>query len=81
MLMIKKSRRNGTFILYDNHNFQYHTHVKRKDLAVIILNNVTYHRVPKSHNIEFIKSHLRVSIDTEYCNLLTEYINLLSKVS
>lgn len=74
MLLIKKSRRNGSFILYDNSNFHYHTHVKRKDLALIILHNVMNHRVPKSHDIEFIKSHIRVSKDKRYLETLNNYL-------
>lgn len=79
MLIIKKSRRNGSFILYDNSNFNFHTHVKRKDLALIILRNVLNNRVPKSHDIEFIKSHIRVSKNKKYIETLNNYLNKIER--
>ncbi len=79
MLTIKKSRRDNTFILYDNHNFQYHTHVHRRELAMVILRNVTKKLIPKSQDIEFVKSHLRVSQDRDYTNKLLSYLKSIDK--
>lgn len=43
-----------------------HTHVKTKELGIILAKNVYYKRYPKTSNVEYLKSHLRVSNDYEY---------------
>lgn len=43
-----------------------HSHVKTKELAIILAKNVFYKRYPKTTNIEYLKSHLRVSNDADY---------------
>lgn len=54
-----------------------HTHVKTKELGIILAKNIYYKRYPKSNNLEYLKSHLRVSIDFEYNKELLEKIQLL----
>lgn len=67
MLRIKKSRRDGTYIVYNPHNFEdCHTHCDHLRVAILIKNNVEKKRIPTSTNPKTLESHLRVTRDRKY---------------
>lgn len=77
MLKVKKSHKKG-YIVYDSVNFKYHTHVFSKDMAHVIRSNVENSRMPKTNNIRILYSHLRVSQNQDYKELIRAKIKFLS---
>lgn len=76
--MIKKSHRDDTYIVYNPHNFNLHTHTRHKRIALIIKNNVEHHRVPKSNDLRLLISHIRVTSNKQYIREIEEKIMLLN---
>ena len=72
MLCIKKSRRNGEYIVYNPHHFQLHTHTKHKRIALLIKGNVEHHRVPRSTDLRMLESHIRLTSNKSYLRKLEE---------
>ena len=81
MLKIKKShKKTEEWILYNPDNFALHTHCKSLRVAVVIRDNVTKKRMPKSNNIKMLQSHIRVTKDKKYIQQLKERIKELEEV-
>jgi len=81
LLKIKKShKKTEEWILYNPDNFALHTHCKSLRVAVVIRDNVTKKRMPKSNNIKMLQSHIRVTKDKKYIQQLKERIKELEEV-
>lgn len=73
MLKIKKSHRNeNEWIVYNPDNFQLHTHCRSMRIAIVIRDNVSRHRLPRSTDIRLITSHIRVTHNKQYRRMLQE---------
>ena len=70
MLKIKKSKRDGTYIVYNPDNFALHTHCKSLRVALVIRSNVEKGRLPKSNDLRMLYSHLRLTKNRHYRKLL-----------
>ena len=79
ILKIKKSHRDGSWIVYNPDNFQLHTHCRSLRVALVVRNNVNRRRMPESRDIELIVSHLRVTKNKRYALLLQQRIEELRK--
>lgn len=77
MLKIKKSRFDGSFIVYNPHNFKLHTHVRHQRIAVQIKYNVEHHLLPKTNNIRLLESHIRVTSNKRYIRMVQAKIDSL----
>ena len=76
ILKIKKSRRKaGEWIVYNPHNFELHTHCRSFRVALILRNNVERHQIPKSCDTRLIISHLRLTHNRKYRQMLEERLN------
>lgn len=79
MLQIQKTPHND-YVVYDPEDFNhYHTHVKSYLTAKVLKRNVENNILPKSHDIRFIESHMRVTRDRGYMAQLKERVKMLSK--
>ncbi len=70
MLKIKKSQRDGTYIVYNPDNFTLHTHCKSLRVALVIRSNVEKGRLPKSNDLRMLYSQLRLTKNRQYRKLL-----------
>lgn len=77
MLKIKKSHYDGTFIVYNPDNFKLHTHVRHQRIAVQIKYNVEHRLLPKTNNIRLLESHIRVTKNKKYIQIVQNKINAL----
>ncbi len=77
ILKIKKSHRDGSWIVYNPDNFQLHTHCRSLRAALVVRNNVNHRRMPESRDIELVVSHLRVTKNKRYAALLQKRIEEL----
>lgn len=75
ILRIKKSHRNkDEWIVYNPDNFALHTHCRSFRVALIIRDNVSNRRLPKSNDLRLLVSHMRVTHNRQYRRLLEEKI-------
>ena len=72
--MIKKSYRDGSYIVYNPHNFALHTHTRHKRIAVVIKQNVEHHRLPRTTDLRLLYSHIRVTSNRKYVAQLEKRI-------
>lgn len=77
--MIKKSRRDDTYVVYNPHNFNLHTHTRHKRIALIVKYNVEHKRLPKSNNLQLLYSHIRVTSNKKYIQAIENKIASLTK--
>ena len=76
IIRIKKIDYDNSYIVFDDSDFKnHHTHTPSYEIAAVIRNNIVYKRLPKSNNIRLLESHLRVSNDEEYNNLIKKKVN------
>lgn len=75
MLKIKKSHRGADeWIVYCPDNFKLHTHCRSLRVALVIRNNVNKYIMPKSTNIQLLRSHIRVTKNKRYISMIEERI-------
>lgn len=74
MLRIKKSHIDNQWILYNPKDFAYHTHCDSLKIAKIIRDNVVRQRIPKSHCVRLIESHIRLADNERYIKALANKI-------
>lgn len=74
MILVKKKY--GYVVINTKGPFkQNHTHVRDRDMGVVIINNVLHNRLPKTDNIRILESHIRVSTDSKYIEMVRAKIN------
>lgn len=76
-MRIKKSRYNGTFIVYNPTNFEKHTHIQKCEIAYVVKRNVERNLLPKTNSIWLLESHIRVSSDEDYIAIIQAKIDSL----
>jgi hypothetical protein len=76
-LRIKRSRYNGTFIVYNPTNFEKHTHIQKLEIAYVVKRNVERNLLPKTNSIWLLESHIRVSDDEDYIEMVQSKIDSL----
>jgi len=76
-LRIKRSRYNRTFIVYNPTNFEKHTHTQKLEIAYVVKRNVERNLLPKTNSIWLLESHIRVSDDEDYIEMVQSKINSL----
>ena len=77
MLKIKKSHKDKEeYIVFNPHNFQYHSHVYSLRVAKKIKYIVEKHLIPTSTNKQFVISCIRLTADKQYKEQLTNYLTL-----
>lgn len=77
IIKVKSGKRIG-YIVYNtkrewNGN---HTHLKSYSMAKTIINNVIYHKKPKTKNLYLLQSHIRLSDDEGYIQFIENLINV-----
>lgn len=75
MLKIKKSLTKEEWIVFNPDNFDLHTHCRSQRVAVAIKRTVEHHEIPKSKNLRFIDSCMRVTTNKAYLRQLEAYRN------
>lgn len=81
ILLIKKSQRDDTYVVFNPHNFNLHTHTRHKRIALIVKNNVENHRIPKTNDLRLLYSHIRVTNNKRYIKQIEDKIASLSQHS
>jgi len=76
-LRIKRSRYDGTFIVYNLTNFEKHTHIQKFEIAYVVKRNVERNLLPKTNSIWLLESHIRVSDDEDYIEMVQSKIDSL----
>jgi len=77
MLKIKKSHKGKEeYIVFNTHNFIYHTHVYSLRVAKKIKYIVEHHLIPTSTNKQFVISCIRLTNNKRYKEQLTNYLTL-----
>ena len=76
-MRIKKSKYNGTFIVYNPTNFEKHTHIQNLEIAYVVKRNVERKLLPKTNSIWLLESHIRVSDDENYIKMVQSKIDSL----
>jgi hypothetical protein len=76
-LRIKRSRYNGTFIVYNPTNFEKHTHIQKLEIAYVVKRNVERNLLPKTNNVWLLESHIRVSNNKAYIRMIQAKIDSL----
>lgn len=79
MLKIKKSLTKEEWIVFNPDNFDLHTHCRSQRVAVAIKRTVEHREIPKSINLRFIDSCIRVTTNRAYIRRLQEYRNTLKE--
>lgn len=79
--MIKKSQRDDSYIVYNPHNFNLHTHTRHKRIAWVIKNNVEHRRIPRSNDLRLLYSHIRVTSNKQYIKEITKKIEELEELT
>ncbi len=87
----KKIYENGEFIILEVHSGkkkgyilyntkkqfeQGHTHLHGFSISKTILSNVKYRKIPKTHDLYLLKSHIRVSDDDNYIRKIEQLIEV-----
>ena len=76
MLQIKKATgKKEQWIVYNPHNFNYHTHCYSLRVARLLRDNVNHKRMPKTRNIRLLESHIRLTADKKYRELIQQRIS------
>lgn len=66
---------NGYIVYNTDKKFEEgHTHLESYNMAKTIIDNCMKHKRPKTNNLYLIISHIRVSNDDKYIQLLTEML-------
>lgn len=78
ILMIRKSHRDDSYVVYNPHNFSLHTHTRHKRIALIVKYNVEHKRIPRSNDLRLLYSHIRVTTNKKYKKALEEKIAEIS---
>ncbi len=73
MLKIKKSMVKEEWIVFNPDNFDLHTHCRSQRVAVAIKRTVERHDIPKSRDLRFIDSCIRVTTNKAYLRRLQAY--------
>lgn len=76
-MRIKRSRYNGTFIVYNPTNFEKHTHIQKLEVAYVVKRNVERNLLPKTNSIWLLESHIRVSDNEDYIEMVQFKIDSL----
>lgn len=76
-MRIKRSKYNGTFIVYNPTNFEKHTHIQKLEIAYVVKRNVERNLLPKINSIWLLESHIRVSDDESYIAIIQAKIDSL----
>lgn len=78
MLKIKKSHLNESYIVFDPLDFNNkHTHVQNRGIAFVVKRNVERKLLPKTNSVWLLESHVRVSDDAHYIDMLQAKIDSL----
>lgn len=77
MLKIKKSHFDESYIVYDPSDFSRHTHVQKCGIASVVKRNVERKQLPKTNSVWLLKSHIRVSDDIHYIEMVQAKIDSL----
>jgi hypothetical protein len=78
LLKIKKSRFDGSFIVYNPDNFELHTHIYApKRIAIQLKHNVEHRKLPKTNSIRLLESHIRVTRNKKYIEMVQNKIDSL----
>lgn len=83
ILEVKSSNRKG-YILQNTSKDSFrdsHTHLHSFSIAKTILSNVKNNKLPKTHDIYLLKSHIRVSNNERYINQIEQLIETRSNKS
>ena len=66
---------NGYIVYNTNKKFEEgHTHLESYNMAKTIINNCIHKKRPKTDNLYLITSHIRVSDDVKYIQVLNEML-------
>jgi len=77
LLKVKKSRFDESYIVYDPTDFSKHTHIQQRGVAYVVKRNVERNLLPKTNSIRLLKSHIRVSDNEDYIEMVQSKINSL----
>ena len=66
ILKLKYCSHDDTWILYNVHNPNLHTHIKHKRVALIIKSDVEHHREPRFKDLRTLESYTRVTTNKRY---------------
>ncbi len=78
MLKIKKSHLNESYIVFDPLDFNNkHTHVQNRGIACVVKRNVERKLLPKTNSVWLLESHVRVSDDAHYIDMVQAKIDSL----
>jgi len=77
LLKIKKSHFNDSYIVFDPLDFSKHTHVQQRGIACVVKRNVERKLLPKTNSVWLLESHIRVSDDTHYIDMVQAKIDSL----
>jgi hypothetical protein len=77
LLKIKKSRFNESYIVFDPLDFSKHTHVQQREIAFVVKRNVERKLFPKTNSVWLLESHIRVSDDENYIDMIQAKIDSL----
>jgi len=75
LLKIKKAHGKEQWIVYNPHNFKYHTHCYSLRVAVLLRDNVNHKQMPKTRNLRLLESHMRLTADKRYKELIQRRIS------
>lgn len=74
MLKLKHSHVKDEWIVYNSDNFNLHTHTRHKRVAVALKRTVEHREIPKSEDMQFIVSCIRLTNNRRYKRELEEYL-------
>ena len=77
MLKIKKSHFDESYIVYNPLDFSKHTHVQQRGIAFVVKRNVERNILPKTNSVWLLESHIRVSDDAHYIDMVQAKIDSL----
>jgi len=77
LLKVKKSRFDDSYIVYNPTNFEKHTHIQKLEIAYVVKRNVERNLLPKTNSIWLLESHIRVSDDEDYIEMVQSKIDSL----
>lgn len=77
ILEVHSGKKKG-YILYNTKKQfeQGHTHLHGFSISKTILSNVKYRKIPKTHDLYLLKSHIRVSDDDNYIRKIEQLIEV-----
>lgn len=74
ILKLKYCSNDDTWLLYNVHNLNLHTHCKHKRVALTIKSDIEHHRMPKTRNLKTLESYARVTTNKRYLRQLESII-------